>query len=190
MTIGNSLNTNLLTASRAVVTDASKNLTSLQYTDANTASTLVQRNASGNFSAGTITSANLIGTTDIYTTSSTTWTPSVGDLNNLSGTPSVTRNSYRSIGKIVFCKARITGLTVTSANTLTFFSVQLPVSMSAVGDGFFGGACLLYLTSGYFVTASPLDWDSSSSTKVGVFCYPTSNGATNYYDIGLIYESA
>lgn len=44
-----------LTASYAVVTDSSKNLASLQYTNANTASTLVQRDSSGNFSAGTIT---------------------------------------------------------------------------------------------------------------------------------------
>ena len=54
------VNVDTLTASYAVVTDASKNLASLQYTNANTASTLVQRDASGNFSAGTIT-ANLTG---------------------------------------------------------------------------------------------------------------------------------
>lgn len=52
-----SLNLSGLTASYAVVTDGSKNLTSLQYTNANTASTLVQRDGSGNFSAGTITAA-------------------------------------------------------------------------------------------------------------------------------------
>lgn len=46
-----------LTASRAVVTNASSELTTLQYTNANTASTLVQRDASGNFTAGTITAA-------------------------------------------------------------------------------------------------------------------------------------
>lgn len=49
-----------LTASQAVVTNGSKLLTSLAYTDINTVSTLVQRDASGNFSAGTIT-ASLTG---------------------------------------------------------------------------------------------------------------------------------
>lgn len=49
-----------LTASQAVVTDASKNLSSLAYASVNTVSTLVQRDGSGNFSAGTIT-ANLTG---------------------------------------------------------------------------------------------------------------------------------
>lgn len=63
-----------LTASQAVVTDGSKQLTSLAYASANTASALVQRDGSGNFSAGTIT-ASLTGTasnaTQILTTSTT-----------------------------------------------------------------------------------------------------------------------
>lgn len=50
-----------LSASQAVVTDGSKALASLAYASANTVSTLVQRDGSGNFSAGTIT-ANLTGT--------------------------------------------------------------------------------------------------------------------------------
>lgn len=56
------LNLSGLTASEAVVTDGSKNLASLAYASANTASTLVQRDASGNFSAGAITVKNLIPT--------------------------------------------------------------------------------------------------------------------------------
>jgi hypothetical protein len=59
-----------LTASYAVVTDGSKNLASLQYTNSNTVSTLVQRDSSGNFSAGTITAA-LTGTAS----GNTTYTP-------------------------------------------------------------------------------------------------------------------
>jgi len=51
------LNVANLTASEAVVTDGSKNLASLAYTSADTANTLVERDASGNFSAGTITAA-------------------------------------------------------------------------------------------------------------------------------------
>lgn len=49
-----------LTASRAVVTNGSSQLATAVYTDANTASAIVQRDASGNFSAGTI-SASLSG---------------------------------------------------------------------------------------------------------------------------------
>lgn len=53
------LNLSGLSASQAVVTDGSKNLASLAYTNANTASTLVQRDGSGNFSAGTISPVNI-----------------------------------------------------------------------------------------------------------------------------------
>lgn len=52
-----------LTASQAVVTNGSSNLTTLAYASANTASALVQRDGSGNFSAGTMTGSKLnIGT--------------------------------------------------------------------------------------------------------------------------------
>jgi len=58
---------NSLTASEAVVTDAGKNLISLAYTSSNTASTIVSRDSSGNFSAGTIT-ASLSGNATTSTT--------------------------------------------------------------------------------------------------------------------------
>lgn len=61
------INNAALTASQAVVTDGSKNLTSLAYASANTASAIVQRDSSGNFSAGTITAA-LTGTASGNTT--------------------------------------------------------------------------------------------------------------------------
>lgn len=59
---GSSLNLSGLTASQAVVTDGSKNLASLAYTSNNTASTIVSRDSSGNFSAGTV-SGNATGLT-------------------------------------------------------------------------------------------------------------------------------
>jgi hypothetical protein len=55
--VTNQVNIPNLTASQAVVTDGSQNLVSLPYTSANTVSTLVERDSSGNFSAGTITAA-------------------------------------------------------------------------------------------------------------------------------------
>lgn len=54
------VNVSGLTASQTVVTDSSKNLASLAYTSSNTSSTLVERDGSGNFSAGTVT-ATLAG---------------------------------------------------------------------------------------------------------------------------------
>lgn len=56
-----------LTASQVVVTDSGKALASLAYASANTVSAIVQRDGSGNFSAGTIT-ASLTGTASGNTT--------------------------------------------------------------------------------------------------------------------------
>lgn len=56
-----------LTASRAVITNGSNQLASLAYGSTNTVSTLVQRDGSGNFSAGTIT-ATLSGNASTATT--------------------------------------------------------------------------------------------------------------------------
>lgn len=72
LTLSNSgvMNLPQLTASQAVVTDGSKNLVSLAYTSANTASTIVSRDSSGNFSAGTIT-ASLSGNATTATTATT-----------------------------------------------------------------------------------------------------------------------
>lgn len=57
LSVNGNVNISGLTASEAVVTDASKNLTSLPYASANTVSSLVERDSSGNFTAGTITAA-------------------------------------------------------------------------------------------------------------------------------------
>lgn len=59
------LNDSGLTASQAVVTDSTKNLTSLAYASANTASALVQRDASGNFTAGVITAPTINTSTGV-----------------------------------------------------------------------------------------------------------------------------
>lgn len=60
LAVGGATTLSALTATRLVATDGSKVLTSLTYASANTASAMVQRDGSGNFSAGTIT-ANLTG---------------------------------------------------------------------------------------------------------------------------------
>ncbi len=54
------VNISSLAASEAVVTNASKDLVSLGYGSSNTASTLVERDVSGNFSAGEITVTHLV----------------------------------------------------------------------------------------------------------------------------------
>jgi hypothetical protein len=59
LTVSGTVKVNSLTANQAVVTDASSNLVSLEYTSLNTPSTLVARDSLGNFSAGLINANNL-----------------------------------------------------------------------------------------------------------------------------------
>jgi hypothetical protein len=66
----NQITLSSLTASQIVATDSSKRLVSLPYGSTNTASTLVQRDGSGNFSAGIIT-ASLSGNATSSTTATT-----------------------------------------------------------------------------------------------------------------------
>lgn len=64
-----------LTASQAVVANGSQVLSSIVYTNLNTASSLVERDASGNFSAGTISAAlsgNATSATSVNTTAIST----------------------------------------------------------------------------------------------------------------------
>lgn len=66
-TFSSAPNLSSLTASQALVLDASKNVTTLAFGSTNTATTLVERDGSGNFAAGTITAA-LTGTASGNTT--------------------------------------------------------------------------------------------------------------------------
>lgn len=140
---GTSLNLSGLTASQAVVTDGSKNLASLAYASSNTASALVQRDGSGDFSAGTIT-ASLTGTAS----GNTTITPSnhavvLSSASNALSTaaPSATSgvalvsngsSSDPSFGTVVIAGGG-TGATTKSAA----FDALSP--MSASGDIIYGG---------------------------------------------------
>lgn len=69
-----------LTASQAVITDGSKNLSSLQYTDANTASTIVSRNGSGDFTTNNITLSALTASELVATDASKKLTSTVSGL--------------------------------------------------------------------------------------------------------------
>ncbi len=57
LTVTGNITNSALTISQLVATDASKNLISIAYASSNTNSAVVQRDGSGNFSAGTITAA-------------------------------------------------------------------------------------------------------------------------------------
>jgi hypothetical protein len=60
-----------------------------------------------------------------------TWTPNVGTLVNLTGTPTYTSAKYQKIGNRCFFSACINGLSVTTSNTRTDFNIYYP--FTAVG---------------------------------------------------------
>ncbi len=86
-TLSGTVNVSGLTASRAVVTDASKNLASLAYATTATASTLAQRDASGNLVS------NAILTTYVGFGGQTTW-----DLNIVMQSPNLVNTQARCPG--------------------------------------------------------------------------------------------
>lgn len=123
-----------LTASRVVATNSSKGLTSISYSTTNSASAIVQRDASGNFSAGTIT-ANLTGNISGTASNITATTNST-----LTTLPSLSLPGSQVTGDIPGNAANITA---TSNSTLTTLSsLALPVgqltgvlSISSGGTG-------------------------------------------------------
>lgn len=119
-----------LTASYAVVTDGSKALSSLQYTNSNTASTLVQRDASGDFSAGTIT-ASLSGnaTTATSATTATTATSATTATNLASGAANQIPYQTAS-GATSFISAGASGVLVTNGSNVPSISSTLPSGLS------------------------------------------------------------
>lgn len=107
-----------LTASQAVLTDGSKNLISLPYATTNTVSSLVERDGSGNFSAGTITAA-LTGTASGNLAISS----NLSDVNN-STTSFNNISGLTTLGDIIYggasgTRSRLAGNTTTTKKFLT-----------------------------------------------------------------------
>ena len=60
-----------------------------------------------------------------------TWTPNVGTLVNMTGTPTYTNAKYQKIGNRCFFMACVNGLSVTTSNIRTEFRVDYPFSVDA-----------------------------------------------------------
>lgn len=124
------LNLSALTASQAVATDSSKNLISLAYTSANTVSTLVQRDGSGNFSAGTIT-ATLSGNASTVTTNA-----------NLTG-PVTSVGNATTVTAASITNAMLAGsidLTTKVTGILPFANGGFGLNTATLGDIFYAQA--------------------------------------------------
>lgn len=179
------LNLSGLTASYAVVTNGSKNLASLQYTSANTASTLVSRDGSGNFSAGTITAAlsgnastasawntgiAAVPAVDAYDASGTTLATNTNTKINLTGTNLNIGGFFDTTNKrFLPTKAgiyRVNGqIYITNASLLTRYSAIIYVNGSALKQG------------------DTIDASSTGALSFGVECLVSLNGSTDYVEL-------
>jgi hypothetical protein len=126
-------------------------------TNANTASAIVARDASGNFSAGL---ATLVGITN------------TGDVNLNAGSRFATagyQTSTPSTGNTVACNAFITGILFTPAGTLATLTIQLPNTSL---DGM-----EVWVASTQTITAAT--WQDHGGTAGNVIGGPSTFGGTN-----------
>lgn len=154
---GTSLQLSGLTASQAVVTDGSKNLSSLGYASANTVSTLVQRDGSGNFTAGTITAA-LTGNASTVTTNA-----------NLTGPITSTGNAT------AIASQTGTGTKFVVDNTPTLITPVLGVA-TATSVTFPGGTALNAFIEGTYTPT--IEVNGAAATNVAGYYYRVGNKVT------------
>jgi hypothetical protein len=149
LNVSSTVNLSGLTASRVVITDGSKNLSTVAYTNLNTANNIVRRDASGNFSAGTIT-ATLSGNASSATTAGTctgnsaTVTNGVYTTGNqtISGTKTFLSTIYGSInGPVAPTRFGAGGTTWLSqtVNNLDVSQITVIFCYSASGDKYING---------------------------------------------------
>jgi hypothetical protein len=99
-----------------------------------------------------------------------TWTPGVSSLGNLTGTPSYQSALYTKIGNKCFMEANVNGLSVTTPNVRTNFTVNFPFSA----------------VSAYAVTGTGV---SNNASGLGGFLATNTAFSTIYWETGTIIPS-
>ena len=74
-----------------------------------------------------------------------TWTTTVADVSNFTGTPSLSSGKYTKVGRLVTIEGKFSG-TVNVANSTAYFKFSLPISRSAGSDG---GAGFVFTSSSF-----------------------------------------
>jgi hypothetical protein len=172
-----------LTASKAVATDSSSNLISLSYTSANTASTLVERDSSGNFSAGTITAALSGNATTATTATNATNVATTQVSANASYYPLMTASSANSNQAADLS----TGLTYNpSTNTLATTVLQASGSLQ-VGTTTNSAPATIQGTGGTTFATWPIAYFTSSSTPTAgnIFGLAINKSSTDVFLCGI-----
>lgn len=173
----NSLFLTSLTPNQAVVTNANNLLTSLAYTSANTASTLIQRDSSGNFAAGTISSTFLTSAagTNLVMKAASGQTTQIGDnvttsINNSGGSVFIGAGSSAS-GISIGNTTGMSPLTLAGAITVSSTST-LAINAPTI----FGSTVTLNANAVLPLQAVPLQQLTAINSSVNYFAYSRFGG--------------
>jgi len=148
-----------LTPSQAIVTDANKNLTSLAYTNLNNSSTLVQRDASGNFSAGTIT-ATITGHSSLDLLAS----------NNLSDLTSVS-TARSNLGLVIGTNVEAWSATLDAVAAGTYTGSTSITTLGTISTGTWAGTVIGVTHGGTGLTSTTVNqilYSSATNTIGGI----------------------
>jgi hypothetical protein len=116
------------------------------------------------------------------------WTPTIDSAVNLSGTPSIDKAIYTKVGDLVTIQVSITGYSITSATTQTYFRTTLPFGTDTNNPAAVGSARTTNATATGFVA----NWTGSNNTQMLVNfnsdCVNSSGSVTIEYT--LTYRTA
>lgn len=114
-----------------------------------------------------------------------TFSSSVSNGANLSGTGTLDQTAYTKVGRLVTVSGRITGVSVSSTNTTTYPVIDLPFSMTAISTALSGS--VLMLVSSTWSTGAAIDNSSGDSSSVALVIPAaevlTSGGAQIWFSI-------
>jgi hypothetical protein len=119
-----------------------------------------------------------------------TWTTTFSSPTNLTGTPGLDRATYTKIGRLVSISGRVTGYSVTTANTATSFVLTVPINMSSSTDNPAGSVYLA--VGGVSYLGIVVDATSSNNNEIAVVIPSALVGSTGAatFNVSLVYITA
>jgi len=108
------------------------------------------------------------------------WTPTIADLTNLTGTESVSDASYARVGPMVRYQFQITSLSVTAKSIQTSFSFTLPISAASNTELIHGGGYAITSTTSLRSALMGEDNSGANATEGAIYTIPYEAGAVTF----------
>jgi len=120
-----------------------------------------------------------------------TFTPTIANLTNLTGTASITRAIYTKVGNLCTIQVRISGLTISSSATDTYFSATLPTA-AAMDTASTPAITGVARATSFAATGVVVNYTNGNSTQVTVVFPAETVGSSGAFDItySLTYRTA